>query len=161
MRILFWLGVIVSGSITIAGFAITNFLTAPFDPTNLHVGVNMALFFIAFPFLAILYFFFQMMFVFEKIHNKFQFSFDKLKTIYLTSFVLLISFSVYRIFQFKEKLQPHFDYEISYLNPFSNHLFFNIWTFLACLCISALGSFYTKVRLKPVEINHSKTENKT
>ncbi|MEG0385221.1 MAG: hypothetical protein RR642_10745 [Solibacillus sp.] len=155
MKIIFWVGVIVSGAITIAGFAMTNYFTAPFDPPNLNAGGNgnAALFFVAFPFLIILFFFFQMMFVFEKIHERLSFNFDKLKTIYLLTFVLLMSYSIYRIIQFRQKMQPHFDYEIGYLTPFSNHLFFNFWTFLACLCISSLGSFYTKVRLKPVEIN--------
>ncbi|MEK4424792.1 hypothetical protein [Solibacillus sp. FSL K6-1523] len=159
MRILFWLGFIVSGFITIAAFAITNLLTVPFDPSNLNGGGNVALFFIAFPFLIILYFFFKLMLVFEKIHDHFQLNVDILKTIYFTSFVLLVSFTVYRIFQFKQKIQPYFEYEIGYLNPFTNHLFFNVWTFLACLCISALGSFYLKFRLKPVEISNNKAEN--
>ncbi|MEG0384432.1 MAG: hypothetical protein RR587_06925 [Solibacillus sp.] len=159
MKILFWIGVIVSGVITIAAFAMANFLTAPFNPANPNVGSNAALFFIAFPFLIILYFFFKMMFVFEKIHESLRLNFDTLKTIYLLTFVFFISFTVYRIIQFKQKIQPHFEYEIGYLNPFSNNLFFNVWTFSACLCISALGSFYLKFRLKPVEINNKEAEN--
>ncbi|ATP39657.1 hypothetical protein CSE16_06100 [Solibacillus sp. R5-41] len=142
----------MSGAITIAAFAMTNFFTAPFDPP-------IALLFIAFPFLIIMYFFFTMMFVFEKIHESLRINFDKLKTIYFTSFVLLISSTIYRIIQFKQKIQPHFEYKIGYLNPFSNNLFFNFWTFLVCLCLSALGSFYLKIRLKPVEIYKNEAEN--
>ena len=39
--------------------------------------------------------------------------------------------------------QPYFEYEIGYLNPYSNDLFFNVWTLLAALCIPAIISFYS------------------
>lgn len=134
MRFLFWFSVILSGLITIAGFVLTNISTFPFHPTGeMYVGGNgnIGLMFIVFPSLIILYFFFAMLFIFEKIHEHYKVNKKYFLLGYSSILVMLISISIYRIVTFHAKIRPYFDYEIGYLNPFSNNLYFNTWTFLA------------------------------
>lgn len=145
MRFLFWLSVTISGIVSIVGFALTNMATMSFDPTGDNfVGGNgnPALMFVMFPMLIILYFFFAMLFVLEKLHDLFPVKRKLLKACYSGVFVLIFGMSIYRIIAFQKEIKPYFEYEISYLNPFSNHLFFNFWTFIACLCVSGFCSFY-------------------
>lgn len=147
MRILFYISIFVSGLITIAGFVLTNMLTAAFDPNGDNfVGGNgnPGLMFVLFPFLIILYFFFAMIFVFEKLHEYFKVKRNLFQIGYASLFIILFSFSVIRIIVFRNKINTYFEYEIGYLNPFSNSLFFNFWTFVACLCFSGFCSFFLK-----------------
>lgn len=147
MRLLFWISVVISGCITISGFWLTNQYSATFDPNvDNFVGGNgnAGLMFIVFPSLFILYFFFAMMFVFEKLHEHFQVKRKSFQVMYVSVFLLLLSISVYRIIMFHQYINPFFEHEIGYLNPFSNALFFNIWTFIACLSFSGFCSFYLK-----------------
>ena len=149
MRFLFWLGVVISGIISIAGFALTNMYTASFDPVGDNfVGGNgnPGLMFVIFPMLIILYYFFAMMFVFEKLHERFSVKRKIFQAYYSGVFVLILGITIYRIVSFRNEINPYFEYEISYLNPFSNYLFFNVWTFIAYLCISGFCSFYIKKR---------------
>jgi len=145
MRFLFWLSVVFSGIISIVGFALTNMATTAFDPTGDNfVGGNgnPALMFVMFPMLIILYFFFAMMFVFEKLHERFPMKRKLFKACNSGIFVLIFGMSIYRIVAFRNEINPYFEYEISYLNPFSNYLFFNFWTFIAFLCVSGFCSYY-------------------
>lgn len=149
MRFLFWLSVVFSGIVSVGSFVLTNSTTASFDPTGENfVGGNgnVGLMFVVFPLLIILYFFFIMMFVFEKLHERFLVKRTRFQAYYAGVFVLILGVTIYRIVSFRNEINPYFDYEISYLNPFSNHLYFNFWTFLACLCVSGFCSFYLKKR---------------
>ena len=150
MRFLFCLSVVISGIVSIAGFALTKMTTSSFDPTGDNfVGGNgnPGLMFVMLPMLIILYFFFAMMFVFEKIHERFSVKRNLFQACYSGVFVLILGMTIYRIVSFRNEINPYFEYEISYLNPFSNDLFFNFWTFIACLCVSGFCSFYLKKRI--------------
>ncbi|MGE7926768.1 hypothetical protein [Lysinibacillus xylanilyticus] len=150
MRFLFWLSVVVSGIVSVVCFAFTNMTTTSFDPTGVNfVGGNgnPGLMFVMFPMLIILYFFFAMMFVFEKLHGRFLVKRKLFQACYAGMFMLISGITIYRIVSFRNEINPYFEYEISYLNPFSNHLFFNFWTFIACLCVSGFCSFYLKKRI--------------
>lgn len=147
MRFLFLLSVLLSGIVSVAGFTFTNMATSSFDPAGDNfVGGNgnPGLLFVMFPLLIILYFFFAMMFVFEKIHTRFLVKQTYFKVGYSVGIVLILAVSTYRIVSFRNELNSYFDFELAYLNPFSNHLFFNFWTFIACLCVSGYCSFYVK-----------------
>lgn len=147
MKILFWLSVLISGSITIVGFFLTNKYTAIFDPNGDNfVGGNgnAGLMFIVFPSLFNLYFFFVRMFVFEKLHENFHVKRKPFQMVYVSVFVLLLFFAAYRIIMFHHYINPYFEHEVGYLNPFSNDLFFNVWTFIACLSFTGFCSFYLK-----------------
>lgn len=150
MRFLFWLSVVISGIVSVAGFAFTNMTTSSFDPTgeNFWGNGNPGLMFILFPMLMILYFFFAMMFVFEKLHERFSGKRKLFQACYSGAFVLISVMTIYRIVSFRNEINPYFEYEISYFNPFSNHLLFNFWTFIACLCVSGFCSFYLKKRMR-------------
>jgi len=124
--------------------------TTSFDPTGDNfVGGNgnPGLMFVMFPMLIILYFFFAVMFVFEKLYERFSVKRKLFHACYSGVFVLILGMTIYRIVSFRNEINPYFEYEISYLNPFSNHLFFNFWTFIACLCVSGFCSFYIKKRM--------------
>ncbi|MBG9453709.1 hypothetical protein ABE61_06320 [Lysinibacillus sphaericus] len=145
MSFLFLLSVVISGIVSIVSFTLTAMTTTSFDPTGENfVGGNgnPGLMFVMFPMLIILYFFFAMMFVFEKLHERFPVKRKLFKASYSGGFVLIFGMSIYRIVSFRNEINPYFEYEISFLNPFSNHLFFNFWTFIACLCVSGFCSFY-------------------
>lgn len=150
MRFLFWLSVVFSGIVSVGGFMLTNVTTVSFDPTgDIFVGGNgnFGLMFVMLPNLIILYFFFIMMFVFEKLHERFLVKRKLFQACYAGVFVLILGMTISRIISFRNEINPYFEYEISYLNPFSNHLFFNFWTFIACLCVSGFCSFYLKKRM--------------
>lgn len=150
MRFLFLLSVLFSGVVSIVGFTFTNMTTPAFDPAGDNfVGGNgnPGLLFVMFPLVIILYFFFAMMFVFEKLHSCFLAKVGRFKVCYFVGSMLIFGISAIRIVLFRNKINPFFDYEIGYLNPFSNHLFFNFWTFVAILCVSAYCSFYLKKKV--------------
>lgn len=147
MHFLFLLSVLLSGIVSVAGFTFTNMATSSFDPAGDNfVGGNgnPGLLFVMFPLLIILYFFFAMMFVFEKIHTRFLVKQTYFKVGYSVGIVLILAVSTYRIVSLRNELNSYFDFELAYLNPFSNYLFFNFWTFIACLCVSGYCSFYLK-----------------
>lgn len=149
MRILFWLSVIISGVVTVSGFVLTNLSTASIDPGgNNYTGGNgnIGLMFIVFPSLIVMYFFFAMMFVLEMVHERISITRRKLQIGYLGVFLLIVGISLYRIISFRNEAQQYVDYELGYLSPFSNNLFFNVWTFIACLCAAGFFSFYLKKR---------------
>lgn len=149
MRLTLKISVLLSGVITLGSIWVAQHFTAKFK----HDGINKmwsngnpALFFIIFPMPIIAYFLFSMIFVFEAIHNKYKVNRQRFIIGYTSLFIILISYTFYQIIDFNKTAQPHFEYEIGYLNPYSNDLFFNVWTFLATLCISALVSFYFRTR---------------
>lgn len=147
MRIIFMLSVLFSGIVSVVGFAFTNRMTSSFDPAGDNfVGGNgnPGLLFVMFPMLIILYFFFAMILVFEKLHTRFLVNRKLIKACYAGIALLIFGMSINRIVSFQNEINPYFDYDIAYLNPFSNHLFFNFWTFIACLCASGYCSFYLK-----------------
>lgn len=74
MGFLLWLSVVISGVVSVVSFAFTNMTTSSFHPTgeNFFGNGNPGLMFVLFPMLIILYFFFAMMFVFEKLHERFS-----------------------------------------------------------------------------------------
>lgn len=150
MRFLFWLSVVVSGIVSVVCFTFTNMTTTSFDPTGVNLvggNGNPGLMFVMFPMLIILYFFFAMMFVFEKFHGRFLVKRKPFQACYAGMFVLISGITIYRIVSFRNEINPYFEYKISYLNPFSKHLFFNFLTFIACLCVSGFCSFYLKKRI--------------
>lgn len=147
MRILFWLSVIISGVVTVSGFVLTNLSTASIDPggNNYTRGNgNIGLMFIVFPSLIVMYFFFAMMFVLEMVHERISITRRTLQIGYVSVFLFIVGISLYRIISFRNEAQQYVDYELGYLSPFSNHLFFNVWTFIACLCAAGFFSFYLK-----------------
>lgn len=147
MRILFWVSVILSGIVTIAGFVLTNLTTVSIVPggDNYTGGNgNPGLMFVLFPSLIIMYFFFAMMFVMEKLHERLAMKRRTLQISYAGAFLFIAGTSVYRIMAFRNEAQQFVEYKLGYLNPFSNNLFFNIWTFIGCLCAAGFFSFYLK-----------------
>lgn len=149
MRIIFKMSILLSGLITIGAIFTVHQMTANFSPdgTNpMWSNGNPALFFIFLPMPIIAYFLFSMIFVFEAIHNKYKVNRKHFIISYTLLFVALVSYTLYRIVDFNRTAQPYFEYEIGYLNPYSNDLFFNFWTLLATLCISAILSFYLERR---------------
>ncbi|WP_249659671.1 hypothetical protein [Lysinibacillus fusiformis] len=106
MRILFLLSVVISGIVSVVGFAFTNMTTTLFDPTGDNfVGGNgnPGLMFVMFPMLIILYFFFAMMLVFEKLHKRFLMKRKLFQTCYSGVFVLILVMTIYRIASFEMK----------------------------------------------------------
>jgi hypothetical protein len=147
MRVLFWLSVFISGMITVTGFVLTNMSAVTLDPggDNYTGGNgNPGLMFVVFPSLIIMYFFFAMMFVMEKVHERFSIKRRTWQIGYAGAFFLIVGFSIYRIVSFRNEAQQYVDYELGYLSPFSNDLFFNAWTFIACLCAAGFFSMYLK-----------------
>lgn len=153
MRVIFKISVLLSGVITVGAIWIANQLTANFNPDGINEmwsNGNPTLFFILLPMPIIAYFLFSMIFVFEAIHNKYKVNRQRFITGYTSLFTVLVSYTIYRIINFNKTAQPYFEYKIGYLNPYSNDLFFNVWTLLAALCISAIVSFYSVGRDKEV-----------
>ena len=146
MRLLFTISVVLSGLITVAVIGVTQYFTPTFDAagTNEMGGNgNAALFFIVFAMPIILYFLFAMVVVFEKLHTKYHVNRKRFIAGYTTLFLVLMGYTCYKIITFNKMAQPYFEEKIGYLNPYTNDLFFNIWTLLAALCLMALLSFYT------------------
>lgn len=156
MRVIFKISVLLSGVITLGAIWVAQHFTSKFNLDGMNEmwsNGNPALFFIIFPMPIIAYFLFSMIFVFEAIHKKYKVNRQRFIIGYTSLFIILISYTCYRIINFKKTAQPHFEYEIGYLNPYSNDLFFNVWTLLATLCISALVSFYSGGREGKKTIN--------
>lgn len=154
MRLLFWISIIISGMMTITGFSLAYSSTQTFNPLSENTtggNGNIGLVFILFPLLIIIYFFIASIFVFERIHKQISLKANFLKKIYILLFGVISVISIYQIYSFHHQISPYFDDEISYLNPFSNDLFFNFWTFIACLCISRFLSFYLNKKTSSVK----------
>ncbi|MBD8036209.1 hypothetical protein H9635_05595 [Solibacillus sp. A46] len=153
MRVFFIISVFLSGLVTFGAIWIVHQMTANFNPDGsnpLWSNGNPGLFFMLWPMPFIFYFLFSMIFVFEKIHNTYKVNRRRFITGYTILFLALISFTLYRIIDFNRVAQPYFEYEIGYLNPYTNDLFFNVWTLLAALCIPAIVSFYLEGRKKSI-----------
>ncbi|MFF6014513.1 hypothetical protein [Lysinibacillus fusiformis] len=60
---------------------------------------------------------------YKKLHKRFLMKRKLFQTCYSGVFVLILVMTIYRIASFRNEINPYFEYEISYLNPFSNHLF--------------------------------------
>ncbi|MCM3388316.1 hypothetical protein M3649_09235 [Ureibacillus chungkukjangi] len=151
MRLIFNGSVLFSGIITILAIQTVQLYTFNFNPDGSNAmwsNGNPALFFIVFPMPIIAYFLFAMIFVFESIHSKYKVSRKHFIMGYTFLFIILVSYTAYRVIDFNLTAQPYFEDEIGYLNPYSNHLFFNVWTLIAALCISAIVSFYLDKRKK-------------
>lgn len=103
---------------------------------------NPGLFFIVWPMLFIMYFLFAMIFVFETLHRKWQLSKTRMIPTYAGLAGVIFAVSMYRIYHVQQQLESYFKVPIEAINPYSNHLIFNIWTILALLCLSAILSFY-------------------
>ena len=146
MRVIFNISVLLSGVVTVAAIWIVQQMTPDFNVNGTYEmwsNGNPALFFVVWPMPFIAYFLFSMIFIFEAIHRKYKVYRTRFMIGYMFLFISLVSYSLYRIIDFNKMAQPYFEYEIGYLNPYSNDLFFNIWTFLAALCIPAIISFYS------------------
>lgn len=146
MRLLFTISVVLSGIITVGAIWVTQHFTSTFDATGTNEmwsNGNPALFFIVFAMPIILYFLFAMVVVFEKLHTKYHVNRQRFIAGYTTLFLVLLGYTCYKIITFNKMAQPYFEEKIGYLNPYTNDLFFNIWTLLATLCLVALLSFYT------------------
>ena len=144
MRLIFNGSVLLSGLITILAIQTVHRYTSNFNPNGsnpMWSNGNPALFFIIFLMPRIAYFLFAMIFLFESIHSKYKVNRKHFIMGYTILFIILVSYTIYRVIDFNLTAQPYFEYEIGYLNPYSNDLFFNAWTLLAALCISAIVSF--------------------
>lgn len=149
MRVIFNVSVLLSGLITIWAIWTVQQYTANFNPGGsnpIWSNGNPALFFMIFPMPIIAFFLISMIFVFEAIHSKYNVNRKRFIIGYISISIILISYTFYRIIDFNKTAQPYFEYEIGYLNPYSNNLFFNVWTLLVALCISAILSFYLEGR---------------
>ncbi|MFJ8090331.1 hypothetical protein ACIQ7N_19300 [Lysinibacillus sp. NPDC095746] len=134
--------------LTIVAMILTNKYSLNFkDSVDLMPGGNgnAALIFIFMFSPFILYFFISMTIIFNSIYmksgiNKYLFRYS---SIFL--FFILLTVTVVRILNFHSNIKDNYDYELNYLNTFSNHLFFNWYTFLLILCLSAIiSTFYKK-----------------
>lgn len=149
MRVIFSISVLLSGLITVGAIWIVHQMTPDFNLNGTYEmwsNGNPALFFIVFPMPFIAYFLSSMIFVFEAIHNKYKVNRKRFIMGYTLLFIALVSYTLYRILDFNITAEPYFEYEIGYLNPYSNDLFFNVWTLLAALYIPATVSFYLEGR---------------
>lgn len=149
MRFIFKISVVLSGLMTVGAIWTVHRYTSTFNPDGsnpMWSNGNPALFFIVFPMPFIAYFLFSMIFVFEAVHKKYKVNRNRYLMGYTLLFIVLVSFTLYRIVKFHLTAQPYFEYEIGYLNPYSNDLFINVWTFAAALCIPAIVSFYLERR---------------
>lgn len=149
MRVIFIISVFLSGLVTLGAIWTVHQMTANFNPDGSNAmwsNGNPGLFFMLWPMPFVFYFLFSMLFVFEAIHNKYKANRKRFITGYTLLFIALVSYSLYRIIDFNRVAQPYFEYGIGYLNPYTNDLFFNVWTLLAALCIPAIVSFYLEGR---------------
>ena len=145
MKILFYSSVILTGFITIAALGITQHFAITFHPEGnytLWSNGNPGLFFIMWPMLFILYFLFAMIFVFETWHAKWRLCKKRMIPIYTGIAFVIFSVTAYRVIHVQRQLESYFNVPIDYINPYSNHLIFNVWTILALLCLSAVLSYY-------------------
>ena len=145
MKFLFYGSVFFTGFITIGSLILTQHYTITFYPEGNYThwsNGNPGLFFILWPLLFIMYFLFAMIFVFEKLHLKWNLTKKRMMPIYAGIVVGILSVTVYRIINLQQQLESYFNVSIEYINPYSNHLLFNFWTLLALLCICAIMSFY-------------------
>ena len=151
MRILFYISIFISGLITAFMFFFAHRLTVSFDPANDLLGGgngNPSLFFVIAPGPVILYFFFSLIFVFKKLHKSLSLTKQKWsKYSYLLVFIIIGVITFYRATIYRNYINTNHPYmEVGLLSQFSNHIFFNIWTFIALLSFIGFISFWTKVR---------------
>ena len=149
MRILFTISIFISGLITAFAFFFAHRLTVPFDPTNDLLGGgngNAALFFVMAPGPVIFYFYFSLIFVFEKLHKILSLTKQKwFKYSYLIVFIIIGVITFYRATIYRNYINTNHPYmEVGLLSQFSNNIFFNIWTFVALLSFIGFISFWTK-----------------
>ena len=149
MRILFTISIFISGLITAFGFFFAHRLTVPFDPANDLLGGgngNAALFFVMAPGPVIFYFYFSLIFVFEKLHKILSLTKQKwFKYSYLIVFIIIGVITFYRATIYRNYINTNHPYmEVGLLSQFSNNIFFNIWTFVALLSFIGFISFWTK-----------------
>lgn len=155
MKILFYSSVILTGLITIVALSITQHFAVTFHPEGnytLWSNGNPGLFFILWPMLFILYFLFAMIFVFEAWHTRWHLRKKRMIPIYVGLAVVIFSVTAYRIIHVKQQLESYFHVPIDYINPYSNHLIFNVWTILALLCVCAIISFYVGPKKTTVRV---------
>lgn len=151
MRILFYSSIFISGLITAFAFFFAHRFIVPFDPTNDLLGGgngNAALFFVIAPGPIIFYFYFSLIFVFERLHKSLSNTKQKwFKYSYLFVFIIIGVITFYRATLYRNYINTNHPYmEVGLLSQFSNHMFFNIWTFVALLSFIGFISFWTKVR---------------
>ena len=137
---------IVTGVITIAAFWLANSWTATFDPTDIykHGGNGNPALVITLGMLIYMTFYFCMIFFFEALHERVNWSRKVLIVVYPLLFVAIVVFTYWRLISFYQDIHAYYDYDIGLLNPYSNNLLFNVWTFIAGLVISAFLSLFTK-----------------
>jgi len=146
LRFIIYLTSIISGGITIWAFAIINSLTASFDPSRgLYGGGNgnPALFFLFASGIFILYFFVSLLFMLNTFHARQS---NKVKLILFTIYSVLSVFTFTRMIwsaiNLKIYINDHHPYmEVGLINQFSNNLFFNTWTFIGLVALTAALSF--------------------
>ena len=138
---------IVTGAITIAAFWLANYWTATFDATDLykHGGNGNPALVITLGMLIYMTFYFCMIFVFEKLYERVNWPRKVFIIGYPLIFFTIVAFTYWRMFSFYHDIQPYYEHDIGLLNPYSNNLLFNVWTFLAGLVISAFLSLFTKI----------------
>lgn len=136
---------IVTGGITIVAFWLANSWTATFDPADLykHGGNGNPALVITLGMLIYMTFYFCMIFVFEAVHERVNWSRKVLIVVYPLLFFAIVTFTYWRMISFYYDIQPYYEYDIGLLNPYSNNLLFNVWTFIAGLIISAFLSLFT------------------
>lgn len=148
MKKFFPITVVFTFILTVVAMTLTNKYSLSFkDSVDLMPGGNgnAALFFIFMFSPFILYFFISMIFIFNSIYLKFGINKYIFRYSSILLFVILLTVTVVRILNFHSNIKDNYDFELNYLNTFSNHLFFNWYTFLLILCLSAIiSTFYKK-----------------
>ncbi|MDI7743555.1 hypothetical protein QMK38_16250 [Lysinibacillus fusiformis] len=146
MRFIFYITSLISGIITIWTFSFINSLTASFDPSGGQYGGgngNPALFFMYTGGIFILYFFVSLLFMLNSFHAR---QTNKIKLILFTIYSVLSVFTFTRMIwsaiNLKIYINDHHPYmEVGLINQFSNNLFFNTWTFIGLVALTAALSF--------------------
>lgn len=152
MKVLFYISIFISGIITAFAFYFAHLATVTFDPASNSLGGgngNPALFFVVATFPVIFYFYFSLIFVFEKFHKGLSLKKEKwFKYSYLLFFIMIEGITFYRATIYRNYINTHHPYmKVGLLNQFSNHIFFNIWTFAALMSFIGFISFLTKKKL--------------
>lgn len=143
-------GTILTGVITLLAFWLANTWTATFDPSAIyeHGGNGNPALIITLGIWIYMLFYFCMIFVFEAVHERVNWSRKVLMVIYPLLFFAIVAITYFRMISLYQEISPYYDYDIGLLNPYSNNLLFNMWTFIAGLLATAFISLFTLKKLR-------------
>ena len=146
LKILYYITSIISGVVTVTAFWVANKMTATFDPSRELYGGgngNPGIFVFAFCIVFILYFALTVVLMFESFHLK---KTKKTKGMLLAVYFFIASIISTRMLWQANQLQRYINenhpfMQVSLFSPFSNQIFFNVWTFIGAIAILAMLSF--------------------